>query len=319
VRKDGSKFWGSIVMTAIHNENNEVVGFSKVTRDLTERKNAEDRLVNYTVQLDKKNRQLQISNKELGAFSYVASHDLQEPLRKIQTFGKRILDIDEKKLSDSGRESFRRMINAAERMQKLIDDLLVFSRAHNLDRELESIDLNTVLGEIKNSFIDSLEEIEGTMILEELPVVDAIPFQMQQLFQNLINNAIKYRRNDVPLRIHVSSQIVSGQKLKELGALPESQYHQITIEDNGIGFEEKYAEKIFEIFQRLHGRDQYPGTGIGLAICKRIVENNNGFINAKGTPHKGATFNVYFPVAGSKNVMKGLSLKHSHIELPGNR
>lgn len=296
VRKDGSTFWGSIVITALHDEANNIIGFTKVTRDLTERKSAEDKLLNYAIQLDKKNKELESSNKELTSFSYVASHDLQEPLRKIQTFGNRILEKEFEHLSETGQDTFRRMVAASERMQKLIEDLLAFSRTHTYSQNFEPVDLNTVRDEVKSLYKEVIKEKKVIIESDTLPVISGIAFQIHQLFENLISNSIKYCDPNVPPFIRISSEIVDGDKMKKHSVAADKKYYRISIKDNGIGFDQKHANKIFEIFQRLHGKTQYPGTGIGLAICKKIVENHHGFIEAKGKEGAGATFNIFFPV-----------------------
>jgi len=296
VRKDGSVFWGSIVITALHDETNQVIGFTKVTRDLTERKSAEDKLLNYAMQLDKKNKELEITNKELTSFSYVASHDLQEPLRKIQTFGNRILEKEFQNLSETGQDTFKRMISASARMQKLIEDLLAFSRTHTHSQNFEPVDLNVILAAVESLQKEVIEEKKVTIESDKLPVISGITFQMQQLFENLIGNSIKYCDPKVSPHIRITSEIITGDKMQEHADAGNKKYYRISITDNGIGFDQKHADKIFEIFQRLHGKSQYPGTGIGLAICKKIVENHHGFIDAESKEDDGATFNIYLPV-----------------------
>lgn len=296
IRKDGSSFWGSIVITALHDDADNIIGFTKVTRDLTERKSAEDKLLNYAMQLDEKNKELERSNKELSSFSYVASHDLQEPLRKIQTFGNRILEKEFQHLSETGQDIFKRMVSASERMQKLIEDLLAFSRTHTYTQNFEPVDLNVILEEVESLQKEVIEEKKVTIKSDTLPVINGIPFQMQQLFENLIGNSIKYCDPTVSPSIKITSEIIDADAMKEHADAADKKYYRISITDNGIGFDQKHAVKIFEIFQRLHGRSEYPGTGIGLAICKKIVENHHGFIEAKSKEGAGATFNIYLPV-----------------------
>ena len=293
VRKDGSLFWGSIVLTALHDEKNEIIGFSKVTRDLTERKNSEENLKANTKDLEEKNRQLEQMNQALSSFAYVSSHDLQEPLRKIQTFTTRITEL-ETNLTERGLDYFQRIQNAAKRMQVLIEDLLTYSRTSTDERKFETVDLNTILEDVKNDLKEKIEEKHAVIKSGDLPVLNVIAFQFRQLLTNLIGNSIKFSKSDVPPKIQITSALEKGSS-KFPGTDAAKDYHHITVTDNGIGFESEYNTKIFEVFQRLHGRSEYSGTGIGLAICKKIIENHHGFISAEGETDKGATFHLLLP------------------------
>ncbi len=244
-----------------------------------------------------KNLELQNQNAELASFSYIASHDLQEPLRKIQAFTSRIREKESSCLSDSGQDYFNRIIDAAARMQSLIEALLNYSRTNTTDIKLEATDLNQVLADVK---IDLHEDIRKKNVIIEsdsLPVLKLMPLQFHQLFSNIICNAIKYRRPDVQPHIKISTQIVDRSEIKGAPELRNSKYWKISVADNGIGFEPKYESKIFELFQRLHNRSEYEGTGIGLAICRKIMQNHHGVIQAIGTPGVGATFNMFLPVS----------------------
>ena len=295
LRKDGSTFWGYTVITALHNDKNDVIGFSKVTRDLTERKMAEDQLKIYAEQLEQKNRELERSNSELTSFSYVASHDLQEPLRKIQAFGNLIQARDAENMSEVSRDYFDRMVKAAIRMQNLIDSLLEFSRTTTARKSIEVTDLNGLLDEVKKELADRIEEKKASIISAHMPMLPVIPFQFRQLLLNLINNSLKYARADVHPVIEIKAAFVRAKEMKEKAAIAGKDYYKFSVTDNGIGFEQEYAERIFDLFQRLHGRNEYSGSGIGLAICKKIVENHNGFMYAQSEPGKGATFYFYIP------------------------
>ncbi|OQP58117.1 hypothetical protein A3860_07255 [Niastella vici] len=296
VRKDGSTFWGYTVITALHDDKNDIIGFSKVTRDLTERKIAEDQLKIYAEQLEQKNRELERSNTELSSFSYVASHDLQEPLRKIQAFGNLIQTRDAANLSEISKDYFDRMVKAAIRMQNLIDSLLEFSRTTTARRNFEPTDLNELLDEVKKEMAHRIEETKAVIIAAHLPNLSIIPFQFRQLLSNLISNSLKYAKSDTTPVIEISATYIKAGSLHDKAAIPEKDYYKFSVADNGIGFEQEYAEKIFDLFQRLHGRNEYSGSGIGLAICKKIIENHNGFMRAEGSPNGGATFYFFIPV-----------------------
>lgn len=296
LRKDGSVFWGSVVMTAIHNDEGGLVGFTKVTRDLTDKKRTEERLKATTAKLEEKNRELERINEELSSFAYISSHDLQEPLRKIQTFSDRILEIEYNNLSEKGRDYFERMQRGAQRMQKLIHDILAYSRTTTADKKFEPTNLNDIVNQSKTEFEIQINEKNAVIESTHLPTLNAIPFQMQQLFNNLFNNALKFSKPDRPPHIKITSEIVDDpEKIVSLNLRPGSYCH-ISVEDNGIGFDPAFERKIFEVFQRLHGRSEYGGTGIGLAICKKIVENHRGILFAEGVPDVGATFHIYLPV-----------------------
>lgn len=296
VRKDGSKFWGSVVITAIHDDDGGIIGFSKVTRDLTERKEAEEALKHTAAELQKKNRELDAMNQELASFAYVSSHDLQEPLRKIQTFATRIVETEEKTLSPKAKDYFSRMQNAAQRMQRLIEDLLTYSRTNTAEKKFEEVNLNDLVNEVRSDLKESIESKRATIIVEALPTLQLIKFQFAQLITNIFTNALKFSKADEPPRIQVQYRLINGTEVEDDKINPEKKYHQISVTDNGIGFEPEHKHKIFEVFQRLHGRSEYSGTGIGLAICKKIVDNHGGLITAESELDKGATFNIYLPV-----------------------
>jgi PAS domain S-box-containing protein len=296
LRKDGSTFWGSAVVTALHNDEGELIGFTKVTRDLTEKKKAEEKILNASLKLEQKNKELQRINEELSSFAYISSHDLQEPLRKIQTFCDRIIEMEYQNLSEKGKDYFQRMQAGASRMQKLIRDILAYSRATTADKKLEMTNLNDVLAQSKVELEVLIMEKKAVVESERLPTLNVIPFQVHQLFNNLLNNALKFSKKDVVPHIMIRSEMVDANTVPDANPLVSKTYCHLSVSDNGIGFEPEYKNKIFEVFQRLHSRTEYGGTGIGLAICKKIVENHNGFIRAEGVPRQGATFHLYLPV-----------------------
>lgn len=247
-------------------------------------------------QLELKNIELQRSNEELTSFNYIASHDLQEPLRKIKLFSNRIFEKDFENLSPTAKEFLPRIISSATQMQKLINDLLAFSRATSADKVFEKTNLNDLIDEVKNTLKESIEEKHVVIAHVKLPELNLISFQFQQLLENIIGNAIKYSKPDVPVEIKISSKTVAGKAYVNQGAIAGKNYHILSISDNGIGFDQQYAQKIFELFQRLHNKNEYSGTGIGLAICKKIIQNHHGFITATGEPDKGATFHIFTPL-----------------------
>ncbi|HLP51343.1 MAG TPA: PAS domain-containing protein [Chitinophagales bacterium] len=250
-----------------------------------------------TKELAENNIELEKMNAELQSFAYISSHDLQEPLRKIQTFSSRLHQKEYAALSESGRDQLKRMQVAAERMQALINDLLAYSRTTTAERKFEKISLDKVIDEVKEDLKEEIKE-KGAMI-ETIDICDVtiIPFQFRQLIQNLVSNALKFAQTDRPPHIKIQCATGRGTQLPHAGLRADKEYCHITISDNGIGFEPQYNEKIFGLFQRLHGRSEYNGTGIGLAIVKKIVENHKGIVVAKGQPGKGATFEIFIPMA----------------------
>lgn len=236
------------------------------------------------------------SNLELEQFAYIASHDLQEPLRKITAFGERLEKNYKTILGDDGQFYLNRMTNAAQRMNILIEDLLKYSRASRKTESLTKISLNDVLKNVLEVLELKINDKKAIVKVASLPSVEAQPTQMLQLFQNLIENALKFSKNDVQPMIEIDSvELTREQILNIKNLLPEKRYHKIRVIDNGIGFEPKNKEKIFTIFQRLHGRSEYEGTGIGLAICRKIVEANGGKIIAESDQNQGAVFIIYLP------------------------
>lgn len=245
--------------------------------------------------LEEKNIDLEKMNKELESFTYVSSHDLQEPLRKINIFASRLSAHDNDKISDKGKEYLQRMQEAAQRMQQLIQDLLAFSKLSTTDRRFESSNINNLIEEVKNNLKDELQQKEAVIEVSDMQKLNIIPFQFRQLLVNLISNSLKFSKKAVKPLIKIKSDIAKGVDLNHSKLIPDKTYYHITFEDNGIGFESEYNEKIFEVFQRLYSREQYEGTGIGLSIVKKIVENHNGFIDAQSNLGEGATFHIYIP------------------------
>ena len=276
------RYFMSVGKTITDKEGNTVM--IGVTKDITT-----EHLNNQV--LNRQNRNLIRSNKELESFNHIASHDLQEPLRKIQLFISKISEQDLNSISLNGRETINKIQISTDRMRKLIDDLLQFSQFNKSDHLFNNIDLNKIVMAIKRD----LDIDDNTLTIDFLPTLKGIPFQMHQLFLNLITNAIKYKKPNIPIRILLKSELVSeGSFLKDSNDFHKMYYH-ISVSDNGIGFQQEYAESLFILFWRLHQSTEFSGTGIGLAIVKKIVDNHNGFIFAVGNPNEGAAFNIYLP------------------------
>ncbi len=274
VRKDGHKFWANVVITAFRDASGRLAGFWKITRDLTERKLAEEKLRETATDLAR-------SNAELEQFAYVASHDLQEPLRAVsgcvQILQKRYGD----QLDDRARGLIQHSVEGAVRMQTLINDLLAYSRVTSKAQPLEPVDSGKVLKSALLNLDTAIKESNTTISYNGLPTVEADPVQLSQLFQNLVGNAVKYRGDRAP-EVTVD-------------ALKEERYWHFRIKDNGIGIDPQYFDRIFRLFQRLHTRREYTGTGIGLALCKKIVERHGGKIWVESEPDKGSTFHFTLP------------------------
>jgi signal transduction histidine kinase/methyl-accepting chemotaxis protein len=252
--------------------------YDDLRRELAERARAEEQLQHYAARLER-------SNRELEEFAYVASHDLQEPLRKVQAFGDRLKTKYGQTLGDQGRDYLERMQNAAARMQTLINGLLTYSRVTTRAQPFVPVDLAQTAQEVMSDLEVRIQEVGGQVNVENLPRIEADPTQMRQLLQNLIANALKFHRQDQPpvVKVHAGNASPNGSC-------------QIFVEDNGIGFDEKYLDRIFQVFQRLHGRSEYEGSGVGLATCRKIVERHGGTISARSAPGQGATFIVTLPL-----------------------
>lgn len=248
------------------------------------------------LKLEDRNLELERSNKELASFNHVASHDLQEPLRKIQTFISRFSDDDKAKISENGKNCISKIEDSANRMRILIDDLLLFSRTNKSEKVFEKSDLNFILENSKQEFSQVITDKNAIITSDKLPFTNVIQFQMQQLFTNLIGNSLKYFNKNIPLKIKISCETIIADSYPILNLSTKDKFYKISFSDNGMGFEQEQAEKIFVLFNRLHPANDFPGTGIGLTICKKIAENHKGFLFAEGKVDKGATFNLFLPI-----------------------
>ena len=300
LRKDGTYRWHAVIGEPVLNKDNKIIkwvgAFTDIQTEKAFTQELEKQVTARTKELEHKNVELEQMNKELQSFAYISSHDLQEPLRKIQTFATLIMEKEFQNLSDSGKDKFQRMQNAAQRMQTLINDLLSYSRTNVQERKYETVNLSDIIDEVKEDLKEELEQKHGSIEVEKTCEVSIIPFQFRQLIYNLASNSIKFSNPDVHPVIKIKCEIDLGENLNNEILSPDKEYCHISLSDNGIGFEPQYSKKIFEVFQRLHGREQYNGTGIGLAIVKKIVENHNGIITARGEQNKGATFDIYIPM-----------------------
>ena len=276
IRPDGTQRIVHEQSELIYNEENIVIKIVGTVLDITDRVEAERTISSYAKELER-------SNIALGDFAHIASHDLQEPLRKIIIFSDR-LNFKFKDMDEAGKEYIHRMQNAATRMQKLINDLLEYSMLGAKEESFSVTDLKQIVFDVLDDLEVQIKSTKGTVNIESLPTLDANPNQMHKVFQNLISNALKYHKNGTPPIINLSSI-----------NLDDEGHFEIRVQDNGIGFDEKYTERIFKPFERLHGRSVFEGTGMGLAICEKIVRHHRGYITVESQPQKGSTFIVTLP------------------------
>ena len=274
-KKNGDLYWEMQTISPIRDENGEVTNFISVRMDDTERKRAEDQLKVYAAELER-------SNRELEGFASIASHDLMEPLRKISSFGERVMELVPQ-LEGKPKQYIRRMQNAAERMNLLVEDLLTLSKVQRKAQPFEKVDLNLLVKDSIDNLEKLIRETGGKVEVDHLPKVFGEPFQIMQLFQNLIANGLKFCSSKKSPEIHIHSRGLGKEGF------------EIIVEDNGIGFDQKYSDRIFRAFERLHGFSEYDGTGMGLAICNKIIELHNGTIRSDSEVGKGAKFIFTLP------------------------
>jgi two-component system sensor kinase FixL len=290
-RANGEEFFAEMAMTIAQINGAPAITF--FVRDISARKRAEEQQARYAAELER-------SNRDLEQFAYVASHDLQEPLRKIRAFGDRLELKCKDLLDETAQECVSRMQSAAARMQELIEGLLTLSRVTTRASDFEHVDLGEVVRQVISDLEAQIERVNGRVEVGKLCTIQAEPLQIRQLLQNLIANALKFHRADEPPVVTIEARYVTPREQRHAQKSFAEEKCRITVEDNGIGFDEQYAERIFGIFQRLHTRDLYEGTGIGLAICRRIAEFHGGEISVHSVPGKGTTFEVVLPAAQTK-------------------
>ena len=286
---EGRLIWLSTTKVPLLLLNGELAGLVCVSSDISERKLAEEKLRVFAAQLER-------SNAELRDFASVASHDLQEPLRKIRAFADRLQAKCAGALDEAGLDYLARMQNAAARMQTLIQDLLTLSYVTSRAQPFTEVDLGQVVQGVLSDLELRIEQTAAKIEVAALPKIDADPVQMRQLFQNLLSNALKFHKPGQPPEVTISARMLPAQDHALAGASPGDEICQIMVADNGIGFEEQFVEQVFTLFQRLHSRHEYEGTGIGLAVCRKIAHRHGGSIVAKSEKDQGATFIIKLPV-----------------------
>ncbi len=307
-REDGTYRWVQAKGRTMLNDQGQVLRFNGIVFDITELKQTQEalkqsaevlehRVAERTQALKEANQKLKKSNENLAEFAYIASHDLQEPLRKIQSFGDILKDQYHAQLGD-GVTYLERMQTAARRMSTLIKDLLTFSRLSTRKETMSWVSLTDVFAAVLHDLELFIQETGAEVNLGPLPKVQGDGSQLAQLFQNLLSNAIKFGRAGIPPVVGISADVIKAADLPTtvLPAREADTYCRVDVVDNGIGFDEKYVDRIFQVFQRLHGANQYAGTGIGLAICEKVVTNHGGVIEARSQPGLGTTFSVYLPL-----------------------
>lgn len=299
-KANGSPGWIRTHGKVVYDKDRKPVAMIGTMREVTEEKAFQQELERQvrerTAMIEQKNQELEKMNAELKSFAYVSSHDLQEPLRKIEIFTNLIAEGESAHLSDTGKKYFGKIQNASRQMQTLIEDLLQYARTNTTEKSFEETDVNALLQSVATELQESIQSARATIDSNDLRTLRIVPYQFRQLFTNLISNSLKFSRITTDPVIRVQADIISGHA--DNAEAPDStrQYYHLSISDNGIGFDPQYSERIFEVFQRLHSKTDYKGTGIGLAIVKKIVENHGGRIRATGSPGAGARFDIYLPL-----------------------
>jgi len=287
------------ITAPIYNLNMIAEGFSRGDLSVTMDDSRKDEFGLLALHFNKSIAKLKQYTKELQDFAHIASHDLQEPLRKILAFSDRLQTKHRESFGDQGLDYLERMQKAVRRMQRLVESLLVYSQVIKHEKPFVTVDLMEVAHGVLSDLEVSIQDVDGLVEIGTLPTVSADPVQMQQLFQNIISNALKFNKKDEPPFIKVTSKSIHSNMNNSYGNESDDEYYQITFQDNGIGFDEKYTDRIFRVFQRLHALNEYEGTGIGLSVCKKIAERHGGSISARSKPGEGARFIVTLPMKKS--------------------
>lgn len=272
-----------------------IAGVIIIARDISERVKAQNELKQLTKQLESKNRELKIRNAELTAFTQVASHDLKEPLRRIYTFIEMILVNEAERMTDKGKIHFKRIQSAVQRMGLLTDDIGTFAHLETEFAEISEVNLNSIAKYAMNNLHEQIKQSKAIIKIAELPTLTGYRHLLSQLFQNILANAIKFQAAGSQPVISVVATEINGNEINHPDVTKGINYYRIDFRDNGIGFDNKYADKIFDMFQRLNPAEQFSGTGMGLSICKKVAEIHHGFIVADSKPGSGSSFQVYLP------------------------
>jgi PAS domain S-box-containing protein len=275
---------------------NRVSGVLNIKHDVAHRVKAENELKALNKSLARKNKELKQKNAEIISFSHITSHDLKEPLRKIYLFIEMLMSKEIENLTDDGKKYFRKIQASVQRMGLLTDDILAYSQVLTEEQNLSNVDLSNTLLFVKDVLNEYISSSGAIIESESLPVIQGYRNLLSQLFQNIIHNAIKFQKTGNKPVIRIGAENVPGSSIKHIDASPDAEYLKISFADNGIGFDERYSDKIFQMFQRLHTSDNFGGTGIGLAVCKKIAELHQGFMTAESTPGKGSHFHLFLPV-----------------------
>lgn len=278
----------------LKNEMGETFAVMSLMHDVSKLVNQNAELKELNQSLERKNTELEQKNEEITSFAFVASHDMKEPLRKIHTFSDWLIEQESNQLSPKSKGLTEKIGASVHRMETLIEDILVLTKIHSDTHRDEDVDLNNVLRQVMADMDEQIREAGAIINKNELPVINANCNQIFYLIKNLISNAIKFQKPGTVPQLTISSEIVNGSDIKTNE--PQKEYVKLSFADNGFGFDQRYAKKIFQVFQRLHGKHEFEGTGIGLAICKKIMENHNGMITVQSEQGKGSVFSCFFPL-----------------------